>query len=85
MLRVWVSTQIFSRAADGLVFHRGTIDLVKLCEIDFPNPIPGGATAFGFHVHQEGEPIPPVDPEDLRRRWNIKPPWDSKALLEAQK
>jgi hypothetical protein len=35
-------------------------------------------------VPKEGEPIPAVDPEDLRRRWNIQPLWDSKALLEAQ-
>src|SRR5215470_5329790 len=25
-----------------------------------------------FKAYKEGEPIPPVDPEDLRRRWNIK-------------
>jgi hypothetical protein len=30
------------------------------------------------------EPIPPVDPEDLRRRWNIKPHWTSEAVLAAQ-
>jgi hypothetical protein len=36
-----------------------------------------------FSVRKEGEPIPPVDAEDLRRRWNIRPPWPSEALLSA--
>jgi|SRR5579864_972083 len=36
-----------------------------------------------FRFWQE-EPIPQVDPEDLRRRWNIKPPWTSEAMLAAQ-
>ena len=34
-------------------------------------------------VPKEGEPIPSVDPEDLRRRWNIRPPWTSETLQAA--
>jgi hypothetical protein len=37
-----------------------------------------------FRIRKAGEPIPPVDPDDLRRRWNIKPPWTSEALQAAQ-
>jgi len=33
-----------------------------------------------FRVSNEGEPIPPVDPEDLKRVWKIKP-GDKKAML----
>ncbi len=33
---------------------------------------------------KEGEPIPEVDSEDLRRRWNIKPPWTSESLQTAR-
>jgi hypothetical protein len=36
-----------------------------------------------FRVPNEGEPIPPVDPEDLRHRWNIKHE-DREALIAAQ-
>lgn len=36
-----------------------------------------------FKIYAEGEPIPPVDPEDLKRRWNIKPPWTAGALQAA--
>jgi len=36
-----------------------------------------------FKTYAEGEPIPPVDPEDLRRRWHIKIPWTSEALQAA--
>jgi hypothetical protein len=32
-----------------------------------------------FRIRKEGEPIPPVDPEDLRRRWNIKTSEDLQA------
>jgi hypothetical protein len=38
-----------------------------------------------FKTYAEGEPIPPVDPEDLRHRWNIKPPWTSETLQAAWK
>jgi hypothetical protein len=34
-------------------------------------------------VPKADELIPSVDPEDLRRRWNIKPPWTSETLQEA--
>ena len=37
-----------------------------------------------FKTYADGEPIPPVDPEDLRRRWNIKIPWTREALEEAE-
>jgi hypothetical protein len=33
-----------------------------------------------FRVSNEGDPIPPVDPEDLRRRWNTQQ-WDTEALI----
>ena|SRR5579864_350020 len=36
-----------------------------------------------FRFYKEGEQISPVDPEDLKRRWNIKP-WTKEALLAAQ-
>jgi hypothetical protein len=36
-----------------------------------------------FRVYNEGEPIAPVDPEDLRHRWNIKHE-DREALIAAQ-
>jgi hypothetical protein len=36
-----------------------------------------------FRFYKEGEQISPVDPEDLKRRWNIKP-WTSEALLAVQ-
>ena len=26
-------------------------------------------------TYAEGEPIPPVDPEDVKRFWHVKPPW----------
>ena len=28
-----------------------------------------------FKTYAEGEPIPPVDPEDIKRFWKVKPPW----------
>lgn len=28
-----------------------------------------------FKTYAEGEPIPPVDPEDVKRFWHVKPPW----------
>lgn len=34
-------------------------------------------------VPKEGEPIPSVAPEDLKRRWNIRPPWTSETLHAA--
>jgi hypothetical protein len=34
-------------------------------------------------VPKEGEPIPSVDPEDLKGRWNIKPPWTAETLQAA--
>jgi hypothetical protein len=37
-----------------------------------------------FKTYADGEAIPPVDPEDLRRRWNIKIPWTREALEEAE-
>ena len=37
-----------------------------------------------FKTYAEGEAIPPVDPEDLRRRWNIKIPGTREALEEAE-
>jgi len=36
-----------------------------------------------FKTYAEGEPIPPVEPEDLRRRWRIPIPWSREALEEA--
>jgi 8-oxo-dGTP pyrophosphatase MutT (NUDIX family) len=36
-----------------------------------------------FKTYAEGEPIPPVDPEELKRRWSIKPPWTAEALQAA--
>jgi hypothetical protein len=36
-----------------------------------------------FRIPNEAEPIPAVDPEDLRRRWNIKHE-DREALIAAQ-
>jgi len=36
-----------------------------------------------FRFYKEGEQISPVDPEDIKRRWNIKP-WTAEALLAAQ-
>jgi hypothetical protein len=36
-----------------------------------------------FKTYAEGEPIPPVDPEDLKRRWKIKIPWSSEDLHAA--
>ena len=30
-----------------------------------------------FKTYADGDPIPPVDPEDLKRRWNIKIPFAS--------
>src|SRR5712691_8738536 len=29
-----------------------------------------------FRIRKEGEPIPPVDPEDIKRCWNLRPPWN---------
>ena len=37
-----------------------------------------------FKIYADGEPIPPVDPEDLRRRWNIKTPRTREAVEEAE-
>jgi hypothetical protein len=34
-------------------------------------------------ISEEGELIPSVDPEGLRRRWNIRPPWTSETLQAA--
>jgi hypothetical protein len=28
-----------------------------------------------FKTYAEGEAIPPVDPEDIKRFWHVKPPW----------
>lgn len=28
-----------------------------------------------FKEYKEGEPIPAVDPEDVKRLWYLKPPW----------
>src|SRR6266446_1955033 len=36
-----------------------------------------------FKTYADGEPIPPVEPEDLTRRWSIKPPWTAEALQAA--
>jgi hypothetical protein len=36
-----------------------------------------------FKTYAESEPIPSVDPEDLRHRWNIKRPWTLEALQAA--
>jgi hypothetical protein len=36
-----------------------------------------------FKAYAEGELIPPVDPEDLRRRWKIPIPWTREALEAA--
>jgi hypothetical protein len=36
-----------------------------------------------FRTYAEGEPIPPVDTEELKRRWGIKPPWTLQALQAA--
>jgi hypothetical protein len=36
-----------------------------------------------FKAYAEGEPIPPVDPEELKRRWKIKIPWTREALEAA--
>ena len=36
-----------------------------------------------FKAYAEREPIPPVDPEDLKRRWNLKPPWTAEAMRAA--
>lgn len=44
---------------------------------DADRPIPK------FKNYAEGEPIPPVDPEELKRRWNIKPPWTREAMETA--
>ena len=33
-----------------------------------------------FKTYADGEPIPPVDPEDIKRRWNIKIPSPQEAL-----
>ena len=33
-----------------------------------------------FRVSNEGDPIPPVEPEDLKRVWKIKP-GDKEAML----
>jgi hypothetical protein len=41
------------------------------------------ASIPNFKTYAEGESIPQVDPEDLKRRWNIKPPWTSQALQAA--
>ena len=38
---------------------------------------------FRFHK-EEGQLIPPVSPEELRRRWDIKPPWTSEAMQAAE-
>ena len=35
-------------------------------------------------IPKEGEPIPPVDPEDLRRSWKVRPTWSCAASREAQ-
>jgi hypothetical protein len=42
-----------------------------------------GAWTPNFKAYAEGAPIPPVDPEDLKRRWNIKVPWTLQDLQEA--
>lgn len=36
-----------------------------------------------FKNYADGEPIPPVDPEDRRRRWKIPIPWTREALEAA--
>jgi hypothetical protein len=41
-----------------------------------------GAWTPNFKTYAEGAPIPPVDPEDLKRRWNIKVPWTLQDLQE---
>jgi hypothetical protein len=28
-----------------------------------------------FKIYEDGEPIPPVDPEDVKRVWELIPPW----------
>jgi hypothetical protein len=33
-----------------------------------------------FRVTNEGEPIPPVDPKDLKRNWKIRP-GDKEAIM----
>ena len=42
---------------------------------DTPNP--------KFKAYAQGEPIPAVDPEELKRRWKIKIPWTREALEAA--
>jgi hypothetical protein len=36
-----------------------------MADTDIPN----------FKTYAEGEPIPSVDPEDIKRFWHVKPPW----------
>jgi hypothetical protein len=33
------------------------------------------ASIPNFKTYTEGDPIPPVDPEDIKRFWKLKPPW----------
>ena len=33
------------------------------------------APTRNFKTYAEGEPIPPVNPEDLKHFWHVKPPW----------
>jgi hypothetical protein len=41
------------------------------------------ASIHNFKTYAEGEPIPPVDPEKLKRRWKITIPWTREALEAA--
>jgi hypothetical protein len=42
-----------------------------------------GAEIPNFRTYNEGDPIPPVNPDDLKRRWNIKRPWTLEDLQAA--
>jgi hypothetical protein len=41
------------------------------------------ASIHNFKTYAAGEPIPPVDPEELKRRWKINIPWTREALEAA--
>src|SRR5579862_5878204 len=41
------------------------------------------ASIHNFKTYAEGEPVPPVDPAELKRRWKIEIPWTREALEAA--
>jgi len=47
------------------------------------SPAMANAEVPNFKTYAEREPIPPIDPEELRRRWNIKRPCSLQDLQEA--